>query len=163
MKLIKGQALKIIKGLELNLKNIPLYKVTNQNENHHGYQYKDWLNSYPDHIICDSKMCGCSVIKKNIIENGDCGFYFVDIYNLCTRLNDIDDPVWIRPVILSMYEDVLDNENGTYRACNINLGRKIKLQDFEIKDREMAKKCVSLNKYAMMFVKDKKIRNFILS
>ena len=95
------------------------YKVTNENEIHHGYQYKDGLN-----IL---------IGKFNNNPNKSCvtgGFYFTDYKNL---INFLDYGVWIREVTIPTDAKVVKDPDGNkWRADKIIFGNKYHIKnDFD--------------------------------
>src|SRR5581483_2207316 len=87
------------------------YKITNINENHHGFQYHDGLN----------------VLTEPFSQYGTCvsgGLYFTDINNIC---NFLGYGVYLREVILPTedqdFKIVKDGDNQ-WRANKIIFGKR---------------------------------------
>lgn len=111
---------RIIKGK--NLKNIPLYKITNIEENHHGFKYND----------------GENIDTLDFNATGDCmsgGLYFF-------QLKEIDNYTgygcYIRQVFVDDDEDVYCMSRK-FKAHKINVGQKISLNGFKINDSDIAR------------------------
>ena len=88
--------------------NKTYYKVTNERENHNGYQYRDELNILEE--------------KSNDNPNISCtsgGFYFTD-YNNLQKFFDYD--VWIREVKIpedARVVEVLEGDKGNFKTKNM--------------------------------------------
>ena len=95
------------------------YKVTNENEIHHGYQYKDGLN----------------VLKEKFNDDpwASCvpgGFYFTDYEKLPKFL---DYGIWIREITIPEDARVIkDTDGNKWRTDKIILGKKYHINnDFD--------------------------------
>ena len=92
------------------------YKITNQNECHHGYQYYDGLNILPDPFAQTGSGCPG-------------GFYFTDIGKILeyARYNNY----YLREVILPVDDPEFQmvQDQDAWRANRIILGRRWKLSD----------------------------------
>src|ERR1700733_6675589 len=93
------------------------WKITNENENHHGYQYKDGLN----------------VLIEEFEPEGSCvpgGFYFTETKDI---LKFLVYGVYLREVILPLddpnFKMVKDPSGDKYRSNMIILGKKYNLSD----------------------------------
>jgi len=116
-------------------KEIVYYKVTNKEENHHGYQYVNGLNTLPDEFI---------TIPINYCGKG--GFYFVEkeFIHLYFEFG-----IFLREVFLPKldldFKMVVDHDNHKIRANKIILGKKYSL--FESPTYDLIGKDISDNKY----------------
>ena len=92
------------------------FKITNENENHNGYQYQDRLN----------------VLDKPFEKEGSCvpgGLYYTTLEHIHKFYGY---GVWIREVTIpDNAEMVLDPEGNKCRADKIILGKKYPLYDIE--------------------------------
>lgn len=90
------------------------YKITNKDENHHGYQYKDGLN----------------ILEEKFQKQGSCvpgGFYFTTIEHISKYLNF---GCYLREIQLSQESQVIQDPDGDkYRTDKIILGNKYKLSN----------------------------------
>jgi len=95
------------------------YKVTNEYENHNGYQYKDGLNILNEKFIDDPE---ASCVSG--------GFYFTD-YNHLPKFFEYG--IWIREVTIPTdAKVVLDPEGNKWRCDKIIFGNKYHIKnDFE--------------------------------
>lgn len=94
------------------------YKVTNRNENHNGFQYKDGLN------ILDKEFDN---IQENICSPN--GLYFTTFDNI---YRFIDYGVHIREVYVPVEAQyVVDIHGCKYRSDMIVLGKKYEIRDIE--------------------------------
>jgi hypothetical protein len=93
------------------------YKVTNKDENHNDFQYKDGLN-------VDS-------IPFNSDPNESCvpgGLYFTDLDHVIKFLNY---GCWIREVKIPKDAKVIEDPNGNkWRADKIILGKKYSFEEY---------------------------------
>src|SRR5579875_3340782 len=95
------------------------FKITNEEEIHHGFQYVDGLN----------------ILTEEFQEEGSCvqgGFYFTDIKNI---LKFLDYGIYLREVTLPTddpdFKMVLDPQGDKWRANKIILGKRYLLSDLE--------------------------------
>lgn len=103
--------------IKINIPKIKYYKITNENECHHGFQYYDGLN----------------VDHNPFQEYGSCvsgGLYFTTAKDI---LNFIKYGIYVRDITLP-WEDtelkvVKDSYGDKYRANKIILGKKYHLSD----------------------------------
>ncbi|XWV26720.1 ankyrin repeat protein [Tupanvirus soda lake] len=101
------------------MKSKLFFKITNANENHHGYQYHDGLN----------------VLDKPFQESGSCvpgGLYFTDVENIFKFLNY---GIYLRKIELPLddpdFRMVQDKDGDKWRANKIILGEKRSLTNPE--------------------------------
>lgn len=104
------------------------YKITNQKEIHHGFQYKEGLNVLKDEFVTDDK-----------VSCGKGGLYFTDAKNLHVF---VDYGIHIRTITLPMEDPSLKvvrvegNDNGKkytkWRANKIILGKRYYLLDPDV-------------------------------
>ena len=85
------------------------YKITNQKENHNGFQYKTGLNT--------------DTVPWNPTDSCQAGgFYFCDIKDILGFLNY---GVWLREVTLPEGEEIYKDPKGNkYKAHQIILGKR---------------------------------------
>ena len=97
--------------------NKKYFKITNEQENHNGYQYVDGLN----------------VLNMPFAEEGSCvpgGFYFTDAENILFYLSY---GIYLREISLPEtdpdFKMVKDPEDDKWRANKIILGKRYNLSD----------------------------------
>ena len=101
-----------------NYNSIVYYKVTNLNENHHGFQYKDGLN----------------ILNRSFDTEGACakgGLYFSDIHNI-HRFASYG--CWLREITIPDDAQVVvisQNNTRKYRADKLILGKRIPLYSLD--------------------------------
>lgn len=113
---IADMSYKCVSGAEFNANNtLPLYKFTNYDEIHYGYQYKDGLNKD----------------TKEFNPSGRCskgGLYFCDISSVFKWMRG---HYWVREVEIPDDAKVY-SEHGKYKADKIIVGPRKKISDFII-------------------------------
>lgn len=95
------------------------YKITNEKENHHGFQYKNGLNILIEPFNDDLNSSCCSG-----------GFYFTNIKNI---LNFTYNGYYIREVFLpeNDFKIIKDPMNDRWRSNKIILGKRYNLWEVE--------------------------------
>ncbi len=97
------------------------FKITNAEENHHGFQYVDGLNVLIDKFNDDPNASCCSG-----------GFYFTDAANIFKFLNY---GVYLREIELPIdnpdYKMIKDKDNDKWRTNMIILGKRYDLSKVE--------------------------------
>ena len=95
------------------------YKITNEKENHHGFQYVNGLNILKDEFNDDPNQSCCKG-----------GFYFTDIANI---FKFISYGIYVREVILPIsntnFKIIKDDDK--WRANMIILGKRYDLYSVE--------------------------------
>jgi len=92
------------------------YKVTNKNECHHGYQYKDGLNILEEKFNDDSTASCCAG-----------GFYFTDYEHLPIFF---EYGIWIREVTIPEDAKVVKDPSGDkWRTDKIIFGKKYHIKN----------------------------------
>src|SRR5437870_4621249 len=93
------------------------FKITNKEENHHGFQYKSGLN----------------ILEDEFAETGSCvkgGLYFTSVEHI---FNYLDYGIYLREVFLPeddpTFKMVKDPEGNKWRANKIILGNRFLLSD----------------------------------
>ena len=96
-----------------------LFKITNEKECHHGFQYQDGLN----------------ILTEPFAETGSCakgGFYFTDVNNIFKFL---DFGIYLREITLPFndpdFKVVKDLEGDKWRTNKIIFGKRYNLDDVE--------------------------------
>jgi hypothetical protein len=121
---------------EIN-KGKKFYKITNEKENHLGFQYRDGLN----------------IDIHEFNPTGECkkgGLYFTDFDNLVYYFGF---GIWIREVILPDDAQIYV-ENKKYKADKFILKEKMGInQLLEWNDPDFCKSAVQQNGYAIVYVK----------
>jgi len=94
------------------------FKITNEKENHHGFQYYDGLNVLKEKFNDDPK---ASCVAG--------GFYFTDVENIFEFLGY---GIYLREVTLPTDDPdfkMVQDENNKWRANKIILGKRYNLND----------------------------------
>lgn len=112
------------------------YKITNEKENHYGFQYKNGLNILIEEFNSSSFNSCCKG-----------GFYFTDINNI---LKFVDYGCYLREVFLPTndpnFRMIKDPSNDKWRANKIILGWRYNLWNVET-FRLLRKKGMDTNKF----------------
>ena len=122
-----------------------LFRFTNKNEIHQGFKYSIGLNTDPN----------------NLDEVGNCvagGLYFFSGEPMNALENtDYLKPVFIRKVTIPDGEKVVQNENK-YRARRIIVGKRTRLIDYILENKESIRIRVPLIKVADIFTRTLGVR-----
>ena len=95
------------------------YKITNKNENHHGFQYVDGLNILTDDFNNDPNQSCCKG-----------GLYFTDADNIFEFLNY---GIYLREITLPTLDPnfCMVKDNNKWRANMVILGKRYELSNVD--------------------------------
>ena len=119
-------------------KNKVYYKITNEKENHHGFQYRNGLNVLQGKFNDNPNHCGAG------------GFYFTDIEHI---FDYVYLGIYVREVTLPVnnpnFRMIKDKDK--YRANMIILGKKYELAKVETIKMLIEKGAIMNNDYMVMY------------
>lgn len=128
----------VLTGKQFNELKLNVFKLTNEDENDSGYQYKDGLNK--DTLL--------------INEKGECskgGLYFIELNKIGKWLILCK---WIRKVIIPN-DAVVYVELDKYRSSDLYLEKRQDIADFEYwKDIDFCRIVLRDNGFALKYIKE---------
>lgn len=131
----------VFKGL-FPILSTQLFKLTNEEEIHNGFQFKDGLN----------------IDTVSFNPQGECqpgGIYFTDIDNLPTWTNYKNTDMKYARKVLLLDESVIYIEKGKYKANEIFLEERIDLADLPCwSDEEFCIKAASMSDLSVKYIKN---------